>query len=233
MGNHLFKPGVPTLNATLVALLISWPAMATADPVAATVDQFLRTQTQGLPGRVSWRIDPLDPRTQLPQCSAYEPFTPIGGRLWGNATVGVRCLGPSAWVIYVPVHVTVVADYVVPSRPLAAGQAILAADLATRTGDLTELPAGVITDPAQAAGKIPRNGISPGQPLRADMLNAPLAVQQGQSVRIVSRGPGFSASSEGKALNNAADGQVVQVRTASGQVVSGLARSGGVVEIRY
>jgi flagella basal body P-ring formation protein FlgA len=40
-------------------------------------------------------------------------------------------------------------------------------------------------------------------------------------------------SSEGKALNNATDGQIAQVRTSSGQTVSGIARTGGIVEVLY
>jgi flagella basal body P-ring formation protein FlgA len=67
--------------------------------------------------------------------------------------------------------------------------------------------------------------------LRSDQLIAPWVVQQGQSVKMQSSGPGFSVSSEGKALNNAAAGQLVQVRTNSGQTVSGIARPGGIVEV--
>jgi len=69
--------------------------------------------------------------------------------------------------------------------------------------------------------------------MRSDQLVAAWAVQHGQSVKTVTHGAGFSVSSEGKALGNAADGQVVQVRTPSGQTVSGIARSGGIVEIRH
>ena len=65
------------------------------------------------------------------------------------------------------------------------------------------------------------------------MLRSPLVVTQGQGVRLVTQGPGFQVSSEGRALGNAADGQSVQVRSASGQTVSGVARSGGIVEVRY
>jgi flagella basal body P-ring formation protein FlgA len=52
-------------------------------------------------------------------------------------------------------------------------------------------------------------------------------------VKLVSEGPGFRVSAEGRALGNAADGQLVQVRAPSGQTVSGIARSGGIVEVRY
>jgi len=49
----------------------------------------------------------------------------------------------------------------------------------------------------------------------------------------VSSGPGFRVSAEARALNSAAEGQIAQARTASGQVVSGVAKAGGVVEVAY
>lgn len=88
-------------------------------------------------------------------------------------------------------------------------------------------------DPAQAIGKTLKSGLGAGQPLRSDQLTAPLAIQPGQSVRLVSHGDGFSVTSEGKALTGALDGQVVQVRAASGQTVSGIARAGGIVEVTH
>jgi flagella basal body P-ring formation protein FlgA len=50
---------------------------------------------------------------------------------------------------------------------------------------------------------------------------------------VVVNGPGFSVTSEAKALNNANDGQLTQVRTPNGQVVSGIAKLGGIVELTY
>ena len=95
------------------------------------------------------------------------------------------------------------------------------------------MPAGVVTEAAQAIGKTLNVSAQSGQILRTDILRAPPVVQQGQSVRIVSKGKGFQVAAEGKALNNAADGQVVQVRTASGQTISGIARPDGTVEVSY
>ncbi len=95
------------------------------------------------------------------------------------------------------------------------------------------LPATILLDAEQALGKTVKIGIAAGQPLRSDQLIAPWAVQVGQTVRTVSRGEGFSVSSEGKALNNAVEGQTVQVRASSGQIVSGIARTGGIVEVNY
>jgi len=72
-----------------------------------------------------------------------------------------------------------------------------------------------------------------GTPLRNDALRSVQAVQQGQTVRLTSSGPGFTVTAEARALNNAAEGQVAQARTASGQVVSGVARAGGIIEVTY
>jgi flagella basal body P-ring formation protein FlgA len=95
------------------------------------------------------------------------------------------------------------------------------------------MPAGILTDPQQAVGKTLGANLGPGQPLRQDMLRSPLVVQQGQQVKVQSSGDGFTVSTEGKALNNANDGQVAQVRTASGRTISGIARAGGIVELRF
>lgn len=236
---RLSNPFRPTRSLAILfraAIFVMACALGTAhaqESLGSALEHFVRTHTQGLPGKVTYRINPLDPRTQMAPCSAFEPFMPNGARLWGKSTVGVRCLGPSTWTIYVPVQVSVAANYYVTARPLAAGQLLEADDIAARSGDLTALPASVVTDPAQAIGKTVRNGIGGGQALRTDTLLAPWAVQQGQSVKLVSSGAGFTASSEGKALNNAAAGQVAQVRTASGQTISGIARGGGIVEVNY
>ncbi len=147
--------------------------------------------------------------------------------------VGIRCLAPKVWTVYVPVQIRITGNYLVTARQLTPGQVVASADLRTQSGDLGALPANVVTDPAQAIGKTVRNGIAVGQPLRSDLLTAPWLVQQGQSVKLLSSGVGFTVSNEGKALNNATEGQIAQVRTASGQVVSGVARSPGVVEVSY
>jgi flagella basal body P-ring formation protein FlgA len=216
------------------ALLALLPLAASAQStLSGALDDYLRVQTQGLPGQVSYSVGKLDARTQLAPCQAFEPFLPGGSRLWGKTTLGVRCLGPSTWTVYVPVQVNVVGNYLVAARAMSTGQLLSTADITIRSGDLTTLPSNVVTEQAQAIGKSLKNGLAAGQPIRNDQLIASWAVQQGQSVKTVAQGAGFSVSSEGKALNNAVEGQVVQVRTPSGQTVSGIARSGGVVEITH
>jgi flagella basal body P-ring formation protein FlgA len=224
------------LLVTLVALALLGLAsrgVGAQTTLPAALDDYLRAQTAGLPGTVTFQIGQLDRHARLAACDAFEPFLPSGSRLWGKTTVGVRCLGPGRWTVYVPVQVRIAGHYLVAARQLAPGQVVGAADLLPQGGDLGALPANTLTDPAQAIGKTTRQAVAAGQPLRSELLSAALVVQQGQSVKLHSSGAGFSVSNEGKALNNAAEGQVVQVRTASGQVVSGIARPGAIVEVSY
>lgn len=222
---------------TLFIFLAAQTAMPLARqdplPVKEAVESFLRTQTAGLPGQVSYTVGSIDAHNQLAPCTALEVALPPGAKGWGRTNVTVRCVAAPGWSIFLPVHVRVVADYLVTAMPLAQGQTVTPGDLSRRQGDLSELPAGILTDERQAVGRTAALSISAGRPLRADMLRQPLVIQQNQTVRVVSRGAGFEVANEGRALNNGADGQVVQVRLHTGQVVSGIARAGGIVEVGF
>lgn len=226
------------LSALLLALLVYAPAAFGNDrqdlgQLVRIVEQYVRKESAGLPGTVSFTVTPFDSRLSLPPCPHPEAFMAPGGRLWGKSSVGVRCNAPTAWSVYASVQVEVSAEYVVSARSIGQGETLNAQDLSVMRGDLARLPSGTIVDPAHAVGKQLALGLAAGQPLRKDMLKAPLVVTQGQGVRLHTQGPGFQVSGEGRALGNAADGQTVQVRSASGQTVSGIARPGGVVEVRY
>lgn len=229
---HNVDMSIYRLVLLLLIFICNQLVAAESDLVLDTAERHARLQTQGLPGKVSIRIGKLDV-SKLPPCTALEAYTPQGARMFGKTMVGVRCLGPNVWNVLVPLEISVTGSYVTTARAILAGKTIQNDDLHVLTGDISSLPTGIIADPANALGKTLRNSLAAGQLLRSDQLIAPLAIRQGQSVRIISKGPGFSVSGEGKALTNAAEGQNIQVRTNSGQTVSGIARSDGSVEIIF
>ncbi len=198
--------------------------------IRAAAETFVHAQTHTLPGQVTIKVSEIDRRIALPACPALEAFLPPGGQLLGNSSVGVRCTGPKPWTMFVPVQVKVSASLLIASRPLQQGHVLQDEDIASQSGELTH--AGILTNPAQAVGKVLKFGVGAGQVLKQDMLRAPYAVTQGQTVQLHVEGEGFMIHSEGQALGNAAEGQSVQIRTSSGQVVSGVAKSGGMVEVR-
>lgn len=209
------------------------PARQDLAALRGVVEQFLQTQTAGLPGQVSIEVGPLDQRMQLAACAAPEAFQQPGARAWGKTTVGVRCAAPAVWTVYIQAKVGVLADYVAAAVPLAAGQTIEPSQLVLLKGDIAAMPNGIVTDMAQALGRSSLTALPAGLPLRLDALRSKPVVQQGQLVRVVSSGEGFKVSAEARAIGNAGDGQVVQVRTPAGVIISGVARQGGLVEVVF
>jgi len=197
------------------------------------ITEFLETQAIGYPGKVSVHAGAIDPNMKLAQCPDVQVFLPTGSRAWGKTSVGVRCNAPSVWTIYVQATVNVVAQYLVAAAPLAQGQVVTSQDLVFESGDLTQLPAGVFTDQAQAIGRTVNISMTAGTVLRQEMLKLSPVVQQGQTVMLTTVGNGFSVSAEGQAMSKANEGQIVQVKVASGQVVTGIAHNGGQVEVNF
>jgi flagella basal body P-ring formation protein FlgA len=203
------------------------------EPVRTAIETYLRQQVKGLPGKVSYTIGGIAQNNRLMPCTAFQVGLPAGAKSWGRTTVSVHCQSKRGWTIFVPVHIHVVTDYLVTALPLARGQTISASDLTRRRGDLSDLPAGVLTDEKEAVGRTASFSILAGLPLRADMLRQPVVVLQNQTVKVISGGPGFRVANEGRALSNGLEGQIVRVRLSDGQIVSGIARRGGIVEIGF
>ncbi len=223
------------LSHMLMHAAVAQSSIAQQDPAATRLiaEEFLKTQATGLPGQVSVVVGAIDPKLKLAGCAAPEAFFPAGGKAWGKTSVGVRCLAPTPWTIYISATVRVMGEYLTTSAPLAQGQIIGLKDISKQKGDLAALPPGILTDPSQAIGRTAVISLSSGMPIRQDVLRIQQAVQQGQSVRVISAGPGFSVSVEAKALTSATEGQMLQAKTSTGQIVSGIAKLGGIVEVAY
>lgn len=200
--------------------------------IRQTADAYAKQQTAHLSGQVNIAVGAIE-QMQLPFCAKLQAFMPLGAKLWGNSNIGVRCSQGADWTVYVPVTVRVQAPVLVATRPLPSGKQLVAEDLTLQMAELTQLPAGVISNQEDVLGKVLTAGVVAGHPLRHDMLRAPILVRQGQSVRLTAQGQGFKVSSEGKALNNAAIGQQVQVKAQNGQTVSGVVKPDGTVEVQY
>jgi len=197
---------------------------------AAALD-FLKEQANGLPGQVELSVAQAFPRG-LAACDTLQAFMPPGARLWGRTTVAVRCTSGHPWTVWLQAKVSIHATYYVAARAMMPGEVISDADLVPRDGDLTMLPASIVTVPSQAVGSITLMRVSLGFPLRQDMLKSAAQVTAGQSVRVVAEGDGFSISSEGSALSNATPGQPVRVKTSTGQILMGIVKDSSTVQIQ-
>lgn len=222
-------------SAMMLAMTAFTPAFAGAAPAPLSgyaqplIEQFFLRQTAGLPGKVTISIE--TPRSgALPPCEVAEPFLPAGARSWGRVSVGLRCISGQPWTRYVPAYISVVSSYYVSTRQIDAGQTLASTDFAAQEGDLTTLPASIIVDPAQLKGVMALNRIASGTPIRRESVRGVSILQQGQNVKVITRGAGFIVSTEGKAMTGAAIGALVQVKIQGGQLTSGIVGPDGVVE---
>ena len=215
LANLLFAALLPLLSANVAA------QAALQDPaiVAAEVEAFLLSQAQVLPGAAEVFVTPPRISRQV-ACEHLDTFL-VNPQLRSRMNVGVRCLSPEPWTLYVQASVSVTGYYYVTNRSIDTGETITMDDLVAREGDLLRLARGVVVDPALAIGYIAQQRISAGSVLRSSALRDPDSIVKGQPVRTEARGVGFVANGEGVALESGAPGSRIQVRTSSGQTVTG------------
>lgn len=183
--------------------------------------------------RVDVAVGAIDPRLTRAPCERLDYSVPNNTRLWGRSRVIARCADGSAWSILVPVTVRVFGAALVATRPLAPQTPIHEVDVNIATVELTREAQGVATDVAQLEGRVLTRPVSIGQPIPLAALRSPQAVGQGDPVKVIGQGRGFSVATEAVAITAALDGQPVRVRTESGRVLTGVARMGRVVEVLF
>lgn len=167
----------------------------------------------------------------LGPCRRTEPFLAAGARLWGRSSLGLRCTDGANWSVLLPVTVRAWGPALVAANPLPAGSSLGADDVREQEVELTREPPGLLRDANRLQGLTLNRPVNPGQTLRLDMFRATLVVQAGDSVRLRINGTGFAVTATGQALNPAAEGQTLKVRTELGKVLTGVAREGRTVEV--
>lgn len=217
-----------TWSVVLTAAILLSPLVTTAkaqaglqDPQAimAEVEAFLLDKAQDLGGEPTVTVTP--PRIQRQAACDHLDVSLSNPQLRSRMSVAVRCVSPQPWTLYVQANVEVTGRHYVANRTINVGEPLSVTDLDTREGDLLRLARGVIVDPAQAIGYIAQQRIPAGTAIKSSALRDPDSIVRGQPVRTEARGLGFVATGEGVALENGAPGTMIQVRTSSGQVLTG------------
>ncbi|MBV8210563.1 MAG: flagellar basal body P-ring formation protein FlgA [Burkholderiaceae bacterium] len=210
-------------------------ASAQAQVPVEAVRQFVQNELGTIEGadRVDISVGQLDPKLQLAPCENAEPFLRSGARLWGRSFVGLRCASGARWTINVPVQVRIFGPGLVAMRQLAAGEPIAEADVRTEEVEWTREAQSVAREASQLQHRAPTRRIEAGQAIALNLLSEIPAVVQGDPVKLVGRGQGFSITTDGVAMAAAAVGQPVRVRVDSGKIITGTARDGRVVEVAF
>ncbi len=226
---------LPRSSLLLLGVCLVTIAPAWAQVPVESLRQFVKRELGPVEGasRIDISVGEADARLHLAPCERAEPFLRSGTRLWGRVFVGLRCVSGARWSINVPVQVRVYGPGLVAARALPAGQPIGESDVRAEQVEWTRAPHGVARELSELQQRTASRTIESGEPIALDALRDVPAVAQGDPVKLVGRGEGFSITTDAVALAAASVGQPVRVRIESGKIMTGTARVGRIVEVTF
>ena len=227
------------LQGTLAAVMAMGPGFAgaslsTLDEIRqVAADHALHRAAPAQSERVSVQVGNLDPRLRLAACTAgMEAFDPQGARKMGSTLVGVRCLGPTRWSVYVSANVTLEIDVLVASRSLQRGQPISASAVRLETRRVGNLRAGYYTALDQVHGMLAKRNLTPGTILSPRLIKAPRLVRRGDRVTLLIKAGQITVSALGESNADGIYGQIIPVENAkTGKKMRGRVLAKGRVEV--
>jgi flagella basal body P-ring formation protein FlgA len=218
------------MKTILSAALFLAPALAMGQDLSAPI-RLLAEREAGDGYRVEVTVGAPSSALRLAPCSRAEPFVPAGARLWGRTTLGVRCVHGATWQAFLPVHVRVYGPAPLAARMLARGDIVTEGDIRHGEAELSLYPPGAIADMTGMTGKQLTRSVAAGQAVLAGWLRPREVFAQGDTVRVVYAGSGFTVTAEGRALSNALEGLPARIAVESGRTVTGIARAGRTVDV--
>ena len=216
------------LLASLLFLSASITQAATQDWAALRHDAELQIRRQ-LTGQIlalRWEAAQLP---ALPTCSKLEYEWPAQPR--GKIFVTARCQSGQHWSARLPLWLSPIANLAFAREALPREHVLTENDVEWRAVEVAHYPEDSAREAGQVVGRVLKQGVKAQQALRLALLRAEFAVRRQQQVRVRAVMPGFTINSEGVAQNDAGAGERVRVRTPGGQMIEGVARDGGIVDV--
>ncbi|HEX4855426.1 MAG TPA: flagellar basal body P-ring formation chaperone FlgA [Limnobacter sp.] len=219
------SPGAATAgNSAAANVSAKW---VTEDRLVELVDPAL------LPtgAHVDVKFVKADDRIGSSQCPAALFANTQGNRMWGRTFLRVQCVGSDLAPFFVGVDVKVWAPVLVMKNMVQAGQAVGAGDVEFRNMDLSQLTQGWLTELVHLNNRTAARQLWPGSVLKPDHLKGQALIKNGDTVKVMMKGPGFAIGGTAVALGEAEAGQVVKIKTGQGKILHGVAREALLVEV--
>ena len=157
-------------------------------------------------------IGSLDTRLRLNKCSQpLDTFFPQGIR-GSKITVGVRCMEPKKWTIYVTAQVHQMAEVLVAQEYIRRGSLIRREDFVLKKFDLNQLKYGYFTDINEVLGKPMKRHLSRGAVLTPAAIAVAKVIKRGERVTIIAETGGISVHATGEALEDGGLGDIIRVK---------------------
>lgn len=211
------------------------PALAGAAPVMPQVEQAVRSHWIALAESRGWKAPAVEVKLSSRAPANLQCVSPVSVDV-GDARYPTRmplkatCNDAQGWVHELVARVTINAEVLIATAPVASGATLAASDLRLERRDVTNM-VDAIGNAEEAVGQLSRRKLREGQVLQARLLNRAVLVKRGAAVRIVARQGGVSVENAGESLQTGSLGDLIRVRnTASGRTLSARVMEEGVVE---
>lgn len=236
MANQYATPAL-FLVGFIVALLgdphaVAATETATPDALRVAIEAALAPRlTPVKDAAVEVAVGAIDPRLRLPPCPGLEVGLPPTNA--AVMTVKVQC--PDAgWTIYVPVRLHAWVDAVVAAANLPPNIK-LTPELMTRgRADMFAGNGGLLTEPAEAEGKILRVGLLAGAPILSPFLEMPIVVHRGQRVLLTLTASTMTIKAPALALEDGRVGESIAVENPdTKKAIQATVSGSGTVEMKF
>ncbi len=177
-------------------------------------------------------IGNIDARLTLTACDTQlDAFLPSGSRVQGKTTVGIRCLSPRPWTLYVPATITTFSQILIANTPLRRGHIVAAGDISVQTRDASQLNNAYLTDTDDVIGKVLKKNLANNAFFTRAALAEPHIVHKGQHVDLQAGNEGLKVSVSAIALTGGALGQKIRVKNlSSNKIVEGTILASGAIK---
>lgn len=225
--------GAAMLTTSAGAVQPQREAIESPAAIRTAVRHFVEAQLARTSGISSLEVGALDDRLRLARCArALHAELPPGMTLQARSTVGVSCLGPVHWMIYVPVTVERQIPVLVLRHAVLRGSLVTGTDVGIEKRRIEGLGAAYLQSPAELQGRALRRTLAAGTTLTIDMFEPDAVVHRGQEVTLLAGSADIQVRAVGRALEDAASGGRLKVENLSSmKVVEGVAESSGVVRV--
>lgn len=176
-------------------------------------------------------VGSIDPRLKLPFCPALDVSLPPTNA--AVMTAKVECGTPN-WTIYVPVRLHAWAQAIVASVNLMPNTKLTADHLTQGRVDMFSSNGGLLTEFAQAEGKILRVGLIAGAPILSPFLELPIVVHRGQKVLLTLTDSTMIIKSTALALEDGRIGESIALENPdTRKTLRATVASDGTVEMKF
>jgi flagellar basal body P-ring formation protein FlgA len=176
-------------------------------------------------------VGAIDTRLRLPSCPAIDVSLPPTNT--AVMTAKVECSAPN-WTIYVPVRLHAWVDAVVASTNLTPNTKLTADHLTRGRVDMFASSSPLLTEAAQAEGKILRVGLLAGAPVLSPFLEFPIVVHRGQRVLLTLTDSNMIIRATALALEDGRTGDSITVENPdTKKTMQAIVAGDGTVEMRF